>query len=356
MSIVITKGKVAAVNAKLALSNKGQTLPDNPSHEEPLSTPVGFGSPCAPTPFIDKISVVLDPPSQWRALNIHSLIKALPNDTPPADASKGKQFLPAGSKAKWGQYKWAKRIILPSVLDVKKYPLLQCAYTAKQITQLRIEFVPVDLGKVGMDELHMTLSDLVPGGWSYFVEHGRVTRIDVAADFPEVLMDDFHFLPIQGATTRQWRVNGKLQTYTHGKPKGNHTAIYDRKDKRIAKQKSWENKQGMRIERRIKTLPIEKLTELPSLPNPFLGMNLVSMPEAPPSEQTKMLYVWKLFHRAADAQGLTAALALLPEEKRTLYRKHLNAHVQPWWNPKAIWANWPNMLDELKIASPTAWK
>ncbi len=26
------------------------------------------------------------------------------------------------------------------------------------------------------------------------------------------------------------------------------------------------------------------------------------------------------------------------------------------WNPAAIWANWPTMLDELKIASPTAWK
>ncbi len=356
MYIVITKEKVAAVNTKLALSNKNQTLPDNPSQQEPLTPPVDIETPYAPTPFIDKISVVLDPPEHGQALGIHNLIKALPNNMPPADASKGSQFLSAGSKAKWGKYKWAKRIILPSVLDVKKCPLLQCAYTAMQITQLRIEFVPVDIGKAGMADLHASLSGLVPGGWAYFVEHGRVTRIDVTVDFPEVLMDDFHFLPVQGATTRQWRVNGKLQTYTHGKPKGNHTAIYDRKEKRIAKQKSWEDKQGMRIERRIKTPPIEKLTELPSLPNPFLGMNLVSMPEAPPSEQTKMQYVWKLFHRAADAQGLTAALALLPVEKRTLYRKHLEAHVQPWWNPEAIWANWPNMLDELKIASPTAWK
>ena len=53
---------------------------------------------------------------------------------------------------------------------------------------------------------------------AYFVEHGRVTRIDVAVDFPEGTTSTSCR---SGATTRQWRVNGKLQTYTHGKPTGN---------------------------------------------------------------------------------------------------------------------------------------
>jgi hypothetical protein len=74
------------------------------------------------------------------------------------------------------------------------------------------------------------------------------------------------------------------------------------------------------------------------------------------AHRSDRLYVWQLFKRAADVEGLMGALALLPEEKRTLYRKHLDANKQPWWNPDAIWANWPKMLDELKIASPAAWK
>ena len=265
-------------------------------------------------------------------------------------------FIDAGSKAKWGNFKWAKRITIPSLVDHKKYPLLQAAISGKQVTALRIDFVPVDLGEKGLSELSSVLGALMPDGWGYFVKHGRLTRIDVAVDFPKVLIDDFHFLPLQAATTKQWRVNGKLETYTHGKPAGNHTAIYDRKTKRIAQGKSWIGKEGMRIERRMKPPSIAKLTDLVKLPNPFKSMRLVSMPTAPPAEQTKMLYVWDLFRRAADAEGLVGALALLPEEKRTLYRKHLDANTQPWWNPDAIWKNWPKMLDELKIGTKSAWQ
>jgi hypothetical protein len=60
---------------------------------------------------------------------------------------------------------------------------------------------------------------------------------------------------------------------------------------------------------------------------------------------------------SVKVRGLNAALAMLPdtEERRTKYRKHLNAHTQPWWKPDAIWAQWPAMLDELKIASAKAW-
>jgi hypothetical protein len=341
---------------KKAPSNKTQTLTDKASAKALTSSPLASKA-SAPIPFIDKISVVLDHLSDTAhnqaAKNLaHTAYCSLMEGQGAKD-----DFIDAGSKAKWGTYKWAKRVVLPSVADQKKYPLLQCSYDAstKSLVQLRIEFVPVDIGFEGLEELHSTLGGFLFNGWGTFVKYGRLTRIDVAVDFTAVSIDDFHFLPLQGATTRQWRVNGKLQTYTHGKPNGNHTAVYDRKEKRIAQNKSWHGKEGIRIERRIKSPPISKLTDLPILPNPFSSMMMVSLPKAPPSEQSKMLYVWDLFRRAADAQGLTAALALLPVEKRTLYRKHLDAHKQPWWDPEAIWSNWPVMLDELKLASFKSW-
>ena len=61
-----------------------------------------------------------------------------------------------------------------------------------------------------------------------------------------------------------------------------------------------------------------------------------------------------MFCDSVQVRGLTDALALLPVERRTKYRKHLKAHPQPWWNPEKIWQSWPAMLDELKIAS-TKW-
>jgi hypothetical protein len=46
------------------------------------------------------------------------------------------------------------------------------------------------------------------------------------------------------------------------------------------------------------------LPALYDLPNAFEAIKLVGLPDAPPSEQMTKLYIWDLFRRAADAQGL----------------------------------------------------
>jgi hypothetical protein len=33
----------------------------------------------------------------------------------------------------------------------------------------------------------------------------------------------------------------------------------------------------------------------------------------------------------------------------TTFRKHFAAHAVPWWDPEAIWANWPEILKESKL-------
>ena len=57
-------------------------------------------------------------------------------------------------------------------------------------------------------------------------------------------------------------------------------------------------------------------------------------------------------------RGLDLALKLLNKNKakKTAFRKQFAKAAPLWWIPDAIWANWHKMLDELKIASPTAWK
>jgi hypothetical protein len=312
-------------------SNKTQTLPENP--------------PKAPKPFIDKITVVLDPATERDAYYTHhELFTVLDDKELCKDAGKG---------AKWGPYKVAKRLMLPSLVDEKKYPLLQYAYSGQKADQLRLEFVPVDLGHDGMTGLHAALAMMVNGGWGYFVKHGRVTRIDVTVDIPNTRMDQFLFLPQQALTTMQWNVDGHLQSLVFGKENGNQTLIYSRSAKRLAKGQDWAGKPEVRIERRLRNLKNMKVSGLPSLPNPFSAMQMtLNLPGPPPDGKD---WEWSIFEDSVKIRGLNAALALLPEERRTKYRKHLAAHPQPWWNPDAIWAQWPAMLDELKIASAKAW-
>lgn len=296
----------------------------------------------APIPFIDRISVTLKVPHVDDALAIHSNIWSQFDD---------------GAVFQWAKkgpnYKIAKRIKLPSVIDAAKWPHFQYGHDDGMATSLRIEFIPADLGHQGMLELHSILTALVPNGWAYFILHGRITRLDVALDIPTARMDEFHFLPLQGATTSVWKSDGKLQTFQHGKPKGSHTQAYNRKAKRIAQGKSWKGKEGIRIERRLIGQQI-LLKELPALPNPFASMALIERyPSQPPAEAKT--YVWSLFLNAAEHMGVPAAMALLPEEKRSTYRAHLKTEKLKWWDVGVIWKNWPVTLDELKIATLNAW-
>ncbi|MCH8685868.1 hypothetical protein [Pedomonas mirosovicensis] len=336
MPIILKKAK------KQVASNKTQTLKENNPAISLTSPSPRQNIAQAPIPFIDRISVVLKVPTTEDAEAIHSSIWTTFQDT--------SVFKPAMAS---GGFNRAMRVALNSVLDAKRWPHLQYAYIDKLATKFRIEFVPVDLGPEGLAELHAVLTTIMPDGWGYFVDHGHITRLDVAVDLPTVRMDEFHFLPKQGATVTAWKQDGALQTYQHGKPKGDHTSIYNRKAKRIAHGKPWKGKEGVRIERRLKGKhwPLKQLC---NLPNPFASLNMIARHVGPPEGEHKP-YIWELFLRAAEHTGLPAALALLPAEKRTLYRKHLNGQALGWWDVEAIWANWPPMLDELKIASPKAW-
>ena len=321
------------LNKLKASSNKDKTIGEKPAIP-----------PTAPTPFIDKLSLVLTPPEHHQHDIYNGFFTVL--DDPD-------QFVNAGSKSKWGEFKMAKRIVIPSVVDQKKFPLLQVAWAGKKITKMRLEFVPVDLGPDGMVELHAALTAVGHNGWNYWFLHGRITRIDVAVDLQGVEMNEFLCLPQQGMTTMQWKVDGQLETYIQGKKTGNQTAIYSRDKKRLAKKQNWTGAPVVRAERRLRHPPVKSLKDLPGMEQPFKGMDLVTTLNEPPAGEPKT-YIWELFKHAATSQSLAVALSLLPPEKRQVYRTHIEAQVQPWWNPAAFWANWPKMLDELKISSATA--
>lgn len=280
-------------------SNKAQTL----AGDTPLATipspPIASSSTSAPSPFIDKLTLVLDVPTDAEGHDIYNALFSVLDDT--------SQFVDAGPKAKWDKYNLAKRVVLPNLKQEKHRPLLQVAYApaSKVVTHVRIDFVPVDLGPEGMEQLHAALIVCFDDGWGYFVKHATITRIDITVDFPDVPVSEFLLLPHQGATVTQWGVSGKLETFQHGKKGGNLTQIYDRAAKRKAHHQDPTGKTGTRVERRIKNPANGALKLLKGFPNPFAIMKIVALPhEPPPGEQA---YVWELFRHAVEAVGLPTA-------------------------------------------------
>lgn len=335
-------GMAIKIIKKSASSNETQTLPENASEKAAKPPPAGHPGPGTITPFIDKISVVLTVPQGEDAYAIHSSIWAQLDDKAAFKRAKA-----------WGPFQVGVRLPLPSVLKEKKWPLLHYRHGEHQALQFRVEFSPVDLGPQGLGEFHGQLISLVPDGWGYFVEHGRVTMIEVTVDLPNISVGQFHLVPQQGPSSMVWKVNGQLETLVLGKAKGNQTKVYDRGKKRLALGQTWTASPTTRVERRLRlNVP---LGELGMLSNPFASMQMVAIPTEPPPGEIKSAYVWTLFLDSVSVRGLSTALKLLPKGKRTMYRQWLLAHPTSWWKPADIWSKWPAVLADLEIADVHAW-
>lgn len=318
-------------------SNKHQTL----GHfDAPKTAPVHFAAK-APTPFIDKISVTVDVPTEAIGMDMAKshqsyLFECL--GLVPANPSKG--------------YQRACRIQIRSIADSKKWPFYEWATCNGAVSKVRIDLNPVDLGRDGLLDLHSSLIGLMPNGWSFFIAHGRISRLDVTVDLPGLQMSRLHFLPNLGVTSTTFARSGKLVGYRLGKPRASHTMIYDRKVKRVDQGKPWVGKEGVRIERRVKSQSLP-FSSLPDLPCQFSHVDVVQRDASPPDQGKQ--YLWDLFLTAAEAKGVAAALMNLPEKRRSLYRKQLKNHMTKAWNTTAIWERWPAMLADLRICELQAW-
>lgn len=323
-------------------SNETQTLVEKGSGKAANPPPAVSPEPASLIPFIDRISVVLDVADGDDASAIHSGIWTQLNDT--AVFKTGK---------KWGPYQVGRRVVIDSLVNAKKWPLLQYGWAdhkgVHKAAKFRTEFSPVDLGPDGLTEFHAQLISIMPDGWAYFVAHGRVTMIEVTVDLPNVPVDQFHLMPQQGPSAMAWKASGQLETLVLGKSGSNQTRVYDRGKKRIALGQKWTGPPTTRVERRLRFQQPIPLAKLGLLPNPFSAMTMIVTQTAPPPDEVKAPYVWTLFLDSVSVRGLSTALKLLPAGKRTMYRKWLMQHPTSWWDPHAIWSKWPGVLKDLKL-------
>lgn len=249
------------------------------------------------------------------------------------------------------------RIAINCTPNPKKWPLLMASFNKldQQALKFRVEFSPVDIGNKGLEELHAALLMVMDGGWKSFVEHGRVTMIEITVDLPSIGVDQFDVIPKQAVYRQAWGKDGHLETIVLGKAKGNQTKIYNRGKKRTDKGQKWLGPLTTRVERRLRPQGL-KLTELPMMTNPFAHIVLpVSNLPTPPNEPESKSYLWSMFQDSIKVRGLLGALKLLPEVKRATYRAWLKQHPVSWWNPKMIWWHWSKYISDLRIGDPDFW-
>lgn len=293
-----------------------------------------------PRPFIDKLTVSLKPPSIEIAEQAYKQYWGY-KDHPDAFSQANVKKLPG--------YGHARRIVLEG-LQNKRWPALHLDIDnrAKKVRRLRLDFVPEDLQNEGLNALNFGLLNILVGGWGTFVEFGRISRIDVAVDIPEITMDSVWVLPKKAGETHYWRSNKGIETVKWGKSKGNETLIYSRKAKREAQGQQWDKHADVRIERRLRNQNMP-LSSLACISNPFDGIAMVVAIPKPPPIKTNSAYVWSLFTDAVKVRGLTPALNLLPGNRKAEFRKHIKNNQISWWQPDAIWMGWEPMLNELGL-------
>lgn len=246
-----------------------------------------------------------------------------------------------------------KKIVLPSIANAKHYPHFIYRHASHQAQWMRLTLHPRDMGMQGFEDLHGVLGMFTDDGWGSFVGAAKVTQIEVSIDLEGIPFNSVHVLPDQAKTMTVFKSGQQVETIYFGKTKSNQTVIYDRAAKRM--KQGQEDKAGpcTRIERK-KSSPNLYLRDLRKLKNPFSHVKFVAVPAIAPPKEAKD-YLWTMFTDAVAQRGLDPALKLLPQAKRTIYRKHLAGSSKNWWMPNVIWQSWPSVLDDVKLTNVEYW-
>ncbi|MBB3066653.1 hypothetical protein [Limibacillus halophilus] len=211
---------------------------------------------------------------------------------------------------------------------------------------ISMEFNPSNIGAKGIQELHNVLKYFLPGGYVYFLEQGKVARIDIAVDLGGVDLKQIHPLPSHATKSLRYTKSGYLETICFGASKSyKRVRIYDKASEKKQSSPGLEFPSPLtRFEYTLRNQSL--LKELLNLENPFLNLLVMEMPTAPMNVNLKH---WTIFADSVEVRGLQAALALLPQKTRQRYRKVFKKTPLKEWTPEPWWDHWPELLGKLEI-------
>lgn len=286
-------------------------------------------------PKLDKLSVTLDYPHRCQG-NVEK-VRAGVKDV--------ETFSPAPGER--GRYHYAVRVRIPDQETPKNYPLLAFSYATDHQISLRLELNPDKLGPAGIASLREVMNDLVPNCWHYMRTIGKLTRVDIAVDFPHLLIESFFFL--QDKVKRHWAFEneGPISEISMGVSKGNQTVIYQTGFKQnLGQAKSAQCERGIRVERRLRK-NLGTPVELVDLSDPFIGFHM------PMTVICRPAFVdvpsWGLFVDAAKAVTAKRAMRHFPKSIRHKLARHLRSASRRRWHPSNAWPKWQSYLTDLRL-------
>jgi hypothetical protein len=150
----------------------------------------------------------------------------------------------------------------------------------KNLPFLRFKFNPSKLGEMGIIELQSELDNLLSPGWKHILQHGRITRLDIALDVAGISLDSITITPNGPLRTTVYKRSGNIETIYLGAPKSaNQWRIYDKAVELKSKGIAVACGTLVRFERRIRTNM--KVENLHKLKNPFATISVGMLPACP---------------------------------------------------------------------------
>lgn len=210
---------------------------------------------------------------------------------------------------------------------------------------IKIDYNPASLTKPQWQELAMQLGFTLEDGYSTLYAHGRVSYLEIAADFHGIEWGGL--LPfdsrLQNSNWYPPYPASKATAYLGRRGSTRVIRTYDRVEKQKAQGILTMNGPVTRVEAVLRRLQ-RLIPELHTVKSPFETVGFCDCNAAMNAFTEQQ---WKTFVQNCKWEGTSKALALIGPLKKT-YLKRLQSLNVSWWNPAAVWSQYPQALQILK--------
>ncbi len=233
----------------------------------------------------------------------------------------------------------------------KMQMLVEVGPKTSGISFFRIDFNP---SHCDMESVAAFLQSVLPGGLEDVALKGRVSRIDLTADFTGIHIDDLLIAYPGMQVSKGYYKSGRPETlYMGGYECAKLVVLYDKaqhvRHLNAKKHLKLEPLSEPTTRLEIRLHPDLGLAGLQALGNPFLKLILAAVENIPAHPEP----VWKLFMALAKYRGAHDALLMIQDKhQRKIFRNRLGCGNPHWWKPQVLWKAWPGLLAELFFTNP----
>ena len=219
--------------------------------------------------------------------------------------------------------------------------------TKKGMAQMRVEFNPSTLGKVGVETFIYEFGEFfLSDGIDEFYGNARVSRLDIAFDIHGLDINDAHFWSSSLKVSQKYNgKGGRIETLILGSKVGRRLVIYDKAAQMLKTKGITLPGPCTRVEARAQNCG--RLVNLPKLNNPLLDFHVSNMKKPKKLDPD----LWILFNAYSQLKTQNAALQSLTPKIRGILKDALKSQTLKFWDSESLWSDWPNTVNDSGLFS-----